>query len=385
MRLLRTLSARSLLILSSAVIAVVVGGTVVAVAATSGTSSPPPPASLADAVHQALSAPEPDGVTARVTFRNNLLPSGALFGNAGSALLSGASGRLWLTNDGRGRIELQSDSGDVQIVWRPTQVTVYDASSNTVYKLAPPQSSDQSGTKTHTPPTLAEVSDFLTKLAQHVDVSGATPTVVANQPAYEASLSPKEAGSLLGSVRLAWDAGQGVPLQAGVYATGSASPALELAVKDISYGAVADSDVDIAPPADARVVDLGTASPSDDKGTTSKPVRGLDAVEAGAGFDVVAPDSIAGRARTKALLIGHRAVLVYGKNPGAIVFVEHAGDSQLPGMLNALPTVDVNGVTGHELSTELGTAITWQRSGVGFVLLGSVPAATAESAARDIS
>ena len=31
--------------------------------------------------------------------------------------MSGASGRLWLTNDGRGRIELQSDAGDAQIVW----------------------------------------------------------------------------------------------------------------------------------------------------------------------------------------------------------------------------------------------------------------------------
>jgi outer membrane lipoprotein-sorting protein len=371
--------------LIAAATAVVVGGTVVAVAASSGTGTPPPPASLADALHQALTAPQADGVTARVTFTNNLLPSGALFGNAGSPLLSGASGRLWLTNDGRGRIELQSDSGDAQIVWSPTQVTVYDASSNTVYKLALPQSSDQSGTKTHTPPTLAEVSDFLTKLAQHVDVSGATPTVVANQPAYEASLSPKEAGSLLGSVKLAWDAAQGVPLQAGLYATGSTSPVLQLAVKDISYGAVANSDVDIAPPADAKVVDLGTASPSHDNGATSKPVTGLDAVEAGAGFGVVAPDSIAGRARTKALLVGHRVVLVYGDNPGAIVVVEHeAGSGQTPKMLDALPKVDVNGVTGHELTTDLGTAITWQANGVGYVLLGSVPAATAESAAQDV-
>jgi outer membrane lipoprotein-sorting protein len=370
--------------LIAAVVAVVVGGTVVAVAASSGTGSPPPPASLADAVHQALTAPEPDGVTARVTYTNNLLPTSALFGNVGSALLSGASGRLWLTNDGRGRIELQSDSGDVQIVWSPTQVTVYDASSNTVYKLALPQSSDQTQSNTHTPPTLAEVSDFLTKLAQHVDVSGATPTVVANQPAYEASLSPK-AGSLLDSVRIAWDAQQGVPLEAGVYATGSAAPALELAVKDISYGAVADSDVDIAPPADAKVVDLGTASTSPDSGSTSKPITGLDAVEAGAGFDVVAPDSIAGRTRTKALLLGQRVVLVYGDNPGAIVVVERKTDStQAPGMIGALPKVDVNGATGHELSTELGTAITWQQNGVGFVLLGSVPAATAESAAQDV-
>ena len=31
--------------------------------------------------------------------------------------MSGASGRLWVTNDGRGRLELQSDAGDAQIVW----------------------------------------------------------------------------------------------------------------------------------------------------------------------------------------------------------------------------------------------------------------------------
>ncbi len=52
---------------------------------------------------------------------------------SGSALMSGASGRLWVTNDGRGRLELQSDAGDAQIVWNDDEVTVYDASSNTVY------------------------------------------------------------------------------------------------------------------------------------------------------------------------------------------------------------------------------------------------------------
>ena len=33
-------------------------------------------------------------------------------------------------------------------------------------------------------------------------------------------------------------------------------------------------------------------------------------------------------------------------------------------MLDALPKVSLNGVTGHEVSTQLGTAITWQRGGV---------------------
>jgi len=46
--------------------------------------------------------------------------------------------------------------------------------------------------------------------------------------------------------------------------------------------------------------------------------------------------------------------------------------------------VSLDGVTGHELSTQLGTLIEWQRGGVTFVLAGSVPSATAETAARDV-
>ena len=42
----------------------------------------PPPEPLDQAIHDALAAPTPDGVTARVTFTNNLFPSGALLGQS---------------------------------------------------------------------------------------------------------------------------------------------------------------------------------------------------------------------------------------------------------------------------------------------------------------
>jgi outer membrane lipoprotein-sorting protein len=299
--------------------------------------------------------------------------------------MSGASGRLWLTNDGHGRIELQSDSGDVQIVWGPTEVTVYDASSNTAYKLGLPASQSDSS-QPHTPATTAQISSFLTQLAQHLDLSGANPTAVGGRPAYEVSAAPKQTGSLLDSLRIAWDAERGAPLSAGIYAKGSAAAALRLAVDSVSYGPVPSSDVEIAPPASAKVVDLGTPSAGRDA-SRPKPVTGLDAVEAGAGFGVVAPDSVAGRKRTQALLLGDRVLLVYGDGPGSIVVVERKADAaqSAGGMIGALPKVDVNGATGRELSTQLGTAIAWQHDGVGFVLVGSVPAATAESAARDVA
>ena len=371
--------------LLAAAAAVVVGGAVVAVAASSGAGTAPPPKPLADALHDALAAPKPAGVTARVTFTNNLLPSTALFGNVGSALLSGASGRLWMTNDGHGRIELQSDAGDVQVVWSPTQVSVFDASSNTVYKLTLPASSEKTS-DAHTTPTAAQISDFLTQLAKHLDVSGAAPTVVGERPAYDTSLATRETDTLLGSLHLAWDAEQGVPLRAGLFAKGSDTPALQLAVHSISYAAVPSSDVEIAPPGGARVVDLAAAS-ADSAATRAKPVTGLDAVKAGADFGVVAPDALAGRVRTHAVLAGRRVMLVYGEGPGAIVVIERKADATQSsgGMLDALPKVSLNGATGHELGTQLGTAITWQRGDVAFVLVGSVPSATAESAAADVA
>ena len=142
MRHLRTLPTNRLIVAAAAVVASLAGLALLAVAATGSGGATPAPAPLADAIHEALAAPAVDGVTARVTFTNRLFPSGALLGNAGPVLMSGGSGRLWVTNDGRGRLELQSNDGDAQIVWSKTAVTVYDASSNTAYTAALPAGTD---------------------------------------------------------------------------------------------------------------------------------------------------------------------------------------------------------------------------------------------------
>ena len=386
MRFLRTLSTRSLLFVLTAVVAVAIGGAALAVAAGGGKSDTPPPASLADAIHSALTASKPAGITAKVTFTNNLFPSGALLGQQGSALMSGASGRLWATNDGRGRIELQSDAGDVQIVWNQTDVSVYDASSNTVYKATLPASSTTQ-TDTGTPPTVTQISDFLTKLAAHWDINGPTATNVATQPAYRVSLSPRHDGGLLGSAQLAWDAVQGVPLSVAVYAQGSSTPVLELKATEISYGAVASSDVDVSPPAGAKVVDLSSSSSSTDSKNGGTPVTGVAAVSAAAGFQVVAPDTLVGLPRQDVRLIGGTgskgALVVYGQGLGAIVVAEHKADaSSSGGPLAALPKISLDGATGHELATALGTVVEWQRNGISYVLAGSLPSAAAETAAR---
>jgi len=374
-----------LIIVIVAVCALAAGGAAIATAAAGGGPTPPPKP-LDQAINDALSATPPAGVTADVQFTNNLFPSGGLLGQTGSALMAGASGRLWLTNDGHGRIELQSDAGDVQIVWDPQTISVYDASSNTVYRANLPQQTSTSGTDTNTPPTLAEIDSFLTNLGADWALTGAQPTDVAGQPAYSVSVSPKHDGGLLGSLRLAWDASQGTPLRVGVYAQGDSTPVLELAVTNISYGAVASGDVNVAPPAGAKVVDLGGGTP--DTGSSTPAVTGLAAVEAAAPFTVVAPDTLVGLPRKDVRLVGGDTVIaLYGQGLGRIALVERKVDSSTTGsngVLSSLPTVSLDGLTAHELATQLGTVLEWQSGGTSYVLAGSLPASAAETAARAV-
>ncbi len=393
MKLLRTLSTPRLAMLLAGVVALVVVAASVAVAASGGGGPTPPPKALPQAIHDGLAASKPDGITARIKFTNRLFPSGDLLGNVGSALMSGASGRLWLTNAGKGRLELQSNAGDVQVVWNGKRVSVYDASSNTVYKATlPGQSKEANPTRdAGAPPALSEIGDFLAKLRQHATLSGAQPTDVAGQAAYRVHISPKHDGGLLGSAELAWDAARGVPLDVAIFAQGSSSPVLELQVTHISYGAVPESDVAISPPAGAKTVDLGsTARAAAHSTREAKPVSGLSAAQAAAGFAVVAPSKLVGLPRQDVRAVGgadSKAVLVvYGQGLGAIVVLERKADSaaQQGGVLSSLPRISIDGLTGHELATQLGTVIQWQRNGVSYVLAGSLPPAAAETAARDL-
>jgi outer membrane lipoprotein-sorting protein len=383
-KIFRTLSTSRLIALVVVVVAVLVAG-VVAVAARGGSGSTPPPKPLAQAIHDALGSAEPAGVTARITFTNKLFPSGALTGQTGSALMSGASGRLWANATG-GRLELQSSAGDAQIVWNDTKATVYDATSNTAYVIDLPA---KQSTDTGTVPTLDEITTFLTDLGKHWTVSGAQPSNVAGEEAYTAKISPSHDGGLLGSAELAWDATHGTPLKVAVYAQGSSSPVLALEATQISFGSVSDSDINVAPPAGATIVDLSSQGGS--SGSGAAPVTGLAAVQAAAPFAVVAPDTLVGLPRQDVRLVGpadSRSVLaVYGQGLGAILVVERKQDTTqagAAGMLSALPSVSLDGVTAHELATQLGTVVGWDRGGVSYVLAGSIPTSAAESAARSL-
>jgi outer membrane lipoprotein-sorting protein len=385
-RFLRTTSTRRLIAGCALTVALVVAGVAVAAASGSG-GSPPPPKALDAAIHDAITAPKPSGVTARIHFTNNLVASGAL--SVGSPLLSGADGRLWIS-DGHLRLELQSDAGDAQISFADGRLTVYDASSDTVYRadIAPPAQSADTGD--HAAPTLDQISSALTQLAQQASVSGAEPTTQAGQPAYNVSITPQHDAGLLGRAEIAWDAANGIPLHVAVTAAGNNSPVLALDVTDISYGSVDPSTFAITPPASAKVVDLGSPTQSGTDAGSLSATEGLSAVSSAVPFTLAAPDSLVGLPRTGVRLVSDgkqpTALVTYGKGLGAVAVLERStasGDNS-GSPLDGLPSVTIDGATGHELPTALGTLVSVERGGVTYTLVGSLPPNAAEAALRAV-
>jgi hypothetical protein len=378
---LRSLSRRSLAALV-AVPVVAVAGTVAAARVTSGSGTPPPAKALPTAIHDALSAPRLEGVSARVTFTNRLIESGAVTG-IGSPLLSGASGRIWASPTGV-RLELQSPDGkDDQIVWHAGVLTVYDASQNTVYRFTAPKAATARPTTSEAAvPALGQIQLALAAVGQIASLTGATPTTQAGRPAYSVQLSPRHDGGLLGAVQAVWDARTGVPLRVAVYASGTTTPVLDLKATSVHVGAVPASDIAIAPPSGAKVVDLSRAVHPTGEKSASPSGAAAPAVTAKA--TLVGLPKVSDRTIDWA---GSPArVLVYGHGLGAVVVVaRNAGaSSKADDPLSALPTVSIAGASGHELPTALGTVLSLKRGAVEYLVLGSLPTTAAEAAAREL-
>ena len=293
MNFLRTTSTSRLLLLLAATVALVLSAGF-AQAALSGSDPKPDAKPLDRAVHDALNAPAVDGVTARVTFTNGLLPAGSLPEGAVSPLAAGAEGRLWLANDGRMRLELQSEAGDAQIVAGEDRLTIYDSSSETAYAL-PLGDTKEKDKPAGEPASLADVRGGLDRLAETWNLSGAQPTSTAGRPTYTVRIAPKDDGGLLGAAELAWDALNGVPLRAAVYAQGQDEPVLELEADDVSYGAIDDSTFEADPPAGTRVVEVDPVTGTDEHGKPTR-VHGVEAVQRRLDFELSAPAKLAGSA-----------------------------------------------------------------------------------------
>jgi outer membrane lipoprotein-sorting protein len=386
MNYLRRISTLRLLAIGAAVTLFASATAVIALAA-GGEGPTPPPQPLDAAVHDALTAPAPVGISARVHFTNNLVGESVLEG--ADPLLGGASGRLWATADGRLRLELQADvskgsAGDLELLVEKRHFRLYDPGTETVYEGTLPAHKDEGGEET---PSLGQIQEAIEEATQHADLSGANPSDVAGQPAYTVRVSPKADGGLVGAAELAWDAANGTPLRAAVYARGESSPALELTATEVSFEAVPASVFEVSPPPGAKSVELNPSGES-----SGEPVTGLQAVQAKTSLPLAAPSTLAGMKRDQVRLISSGgeagALVTYGMGLGGLAVLElpadeHGAEGGSGGP--QLPSVSIPGAgEAEELETPLGTLIRFRRGGVEYAVVGSVTSAVAREAAQGL-
>lgn len=406
--LLRRLPLSRLLVLCATIVAI--GALAAALANALGTGPTPPPKPLAQAVHDALQQGHTNpvaGVSARIELTDHLIEGASVASQAGSSaanpLLTGASGRLWISSDGRVRVELQSERGDTEVYYDGHTVSLYDGSSNSLYRYTLPtgeQDTSQEGTD-HAIPTIAEIQETIERIMRHANLSGAIPTDVAGQAAYAVRISPSHDGGLIGGAELAWDAAHGVPLKLAVYSTQSSTPVLALTATEVSYETVPDSVFAFSPPAGARVTEVqpgGHDSHTQGPKPTVTHEQGLAAVQAAVPFTLDAPATLAGMARDEvrgAQVNGHAAALVtYGQGLGSVAVLESEAKSEgagseeeaLPSFLGDLPKVALPGTStgATELPTPLGTLMRFQKGDVEYLLAGSVTAARLQEAAKGL-
>jgi outer membrane lipoprotein-sorting protein len=380
--ILRRLPLYRLLLLCAIVVAVGVSATALAFALDTGPTPPAKP--LAQAIHDALGSAGREsiqGVSASVTWTDHLLEGASLASGNGngneltsSPLIAGASGRLWIAKDGHVRLELQSEKGDTQVLYDGHTLQVYDAATNTLYRYTPPaherDASTSSGeseidvalpdksTHQHEIPSVAKIEEAISHAEKHANVSGATPTDVGGQPAYTVRVSPKESGSLLGGAELSFDADNGAPLRAAVYSSASSSPVMELAASEVSFGPVEESVFAFSPPPNAKIDEVSFSHDHHSNGSNS----------AGSGE-------------------GEKPkITTHGQGPSTIAVLEAKakGGKEAGASLEGLPKVTINGASASELKTELGTLLTFERSGVRYVVAGSVSPAAVEEVAKGL-
>jgi outer membrane lipoprotein-sorting protein len=378
--LFRRLPLSRLLLLCGLVVAIGVSATALA----SALSSPakPPATPLANAVHDALTGTPVEGVSANITLTNHLIEGASLASAGGqggevasSPLLNGGSGRLWISKNGKVRLELQSEKGDTQIVYDGHTISLYDASSNTLYRYTPTKSeasasyaplakskaakAKTAGAAADEVPSVAKIEEAITHVEQHATLSGATPTNVGGQPAYTVHIAPKEGGSLLGGAELSFDSVHGIPLRAAIYSSTSSAPVIELAATEVSYGPVSDSVFALSPPPGAKIEEIAPASGSPT--AHKKPAAGTSGSKP--------------------------TVTTHGHGLSSIAVIEtktKPGSKSSSSALEGLPKVSINGTSASELRTALGTILTFERSGVRYILAGSVPAGSIEALARGL-
>ncbi|MDF5753907.1 DUF2092 domain-containing protein [Spongiactinospora sp. TRM90649] len=192
------------------------------------------------------------------------LPAGTTDPASPLSLLSGAHEvKVWYGGADRQRIALLGRMSESNLIRNGDQVWLYESSGNTATRLKIADSLLREHGNLATPPTAKAVPTDLTPqafAAQAIDAIDDQTTIgvssdvkVADRPAYQLTLAPKSADSLVKEIRIALDGENRVPLRFQVYAKDSIEPAFEFGYTSVTFTPPAPENFTFTPPAGAKV------------------------------------------------------------------------------------------------------------------------------------
>jgi outer membrane lipoprotein-sorting protein len=189
----------------------------------------------------------------------------ASFGSEAAALellTSAHTAKVYADGPTRERVQILDQLAERDAVRNGSDLWTYDSAAHAVTHAVLPASAGA------TAPSASAVSPdqlaqrLLAAAGPSTDVSLAQPATVAGHSAYTLVLTPKAAGTLVASVRIAVEAQTGLPLAVDVYAKGQDAAAFHAAFTQLKLSAPGASVFAFTPPAGAKVTQQQLPAPT---------------------------------------------------------------------------------------------------------------------------
>lgn len=277
-----------------------------------------------------------------------------------SSLVSGSHTlRVWSSGTQKSRVSLMGSLGESDVVRNGRTVWVWSSKAKTATRYTLPAHRTSQRTPADTTVTPQQAAESALKaLTPSTKVATDGTATVAGRRAYELVLEPKQAGSLVGSVRIAVDGATRVPLRVQVFARGASDPAFQVGFTSFDPTAPAASVFAFNPPPGTKVTTKAPGT-TEKKSAPQKPRAGAKADEpvvSGTGWATVVVAKVPAQA-VAGMLSGAARGDAKGSGQGESQKSGSGSASSLAGVLAALPKVSGDWGSGRVLRGTLFSAV----------------------------
>lgn len=201
------------------------------------------------------------------------------------ALLTGSHTlRIWYASPKQVRLALIGDLAETDLIRNGTDAWLWSSRTNTAtHTVLPAEAAGAIPSPTTLPvDPVTAAQQALAAIDPTTVVAVDGTSLVANRPVYELVLTPRDASSLIGQVRLALDSTTFLPLRVEVFAKGGTSPAFETGFTSLQTAAPDASVFSFTPPPGATVTNQ--SAPTTQPSTSAPSAPSMSPTVVGSGW-----------------------------------------------------------------------------------------------------